>query len=164
MIYGDKKDATLISLDPKELERLVQKKAFFATLLDLELSGTKHRVLPRDVQFDPVYDRIVHADFQRINKDAKIHVNVPVVVTILGSFIMGLLAAFFLSLGSGKRRAAGRKRVESGAAPAEVPGEPAAGRGDASAEGKGGASGLPPADSAPKSGRKRSGKPAAPRR
>jgi large subunit ribosomal protein L25 len=80
VIYGDKKEPTLISLDPKELDRLVHKKAFFATLLDVEIAGAKHRVLPRDVQFDPVFDKALHADFQRVNKDAKIHVNVPVVV------------------------------------------------------------------------------------
>jgi large subunit ribosomal protein L25 len=80
VIYGDKKEPTLISLDPKELDRLVRKKAFFATLLDVELGGAKHRVLPRDVHFDPVFDKVLHADFQRVNKDAKIHVNVPVVV------------------------------------------------------------------------------------
>ncbi len=80
VIYGDKKEPTLISLDPKELDRLVHKKAFFATLLDVEIGGTKHRVLPRDVQFDPVFDKALHADFQRVNKDSKIHVNVPVVV------------------------------------------------------------------------------------
>jgi large subunit ribosomal protein L25 len=80
VIYGDKKEPTLISLDPKELDRLVHKKAFFATLLDVELSGAKHRVLPRDVHFDPIFDKVLHADFQRVNKDAKIHVNVPVVV------------------------------------------------------------------------------------
>ena len=80
VIYGDKKEPTLISLDPKELDRLVHKKAFFATLLDVEIRGDKHRVLPRDVHFDPIYDKILHADFQRVNKDSKIHVNVPVVV------------------------------------------------------------------------------------
>jgi large subunit ribosomal protein L25 len=80
VIYGEKQEPTLISVAPKELERLVHKKAFFATLLDVELSGTKHRVLPRDVQFNPVTDVIEHLDFQRIGKDTKIHVNVPVVV------------------------------------------------------------------------------------
>jgi large subunit ribosomal protein L25 len=44
------------------------------------LKGDKHRVLPRDVQFDPVTDRTLHVDFQRIGKDTKVHVNVPVVV------------------------------------------------------------------------------------
>lgn len=80
VIYGEKQEPTLISVEPKELERLVHKKAFFATLLDVDLQGTKHRVLPRDVQFNPVTDVIEHLDFQRISKDTKIHVNVPVVV------------------------------------------------------------------------------------
>lgn len=80
VIYGDKKEATLISLDPKSIDRLIHKKAFFATLLDIDLAGKKHRVLPRDVQFDVVTDRTVHVDFQRVSKDTKIHVNVPVVV------------------------------------------------------------------------------------
>jgi large subunit ribosomal protein L25 len=80
VIYGDKKEATLISLDPKSIDKLIHKKAFFATLLDIDLGGKKHRVLPRDVQFDVVTDRTLHVDFQRVGKDTKIHVNVPVVV------------------------------------------------------------------------------------
>jgi large subunit ribosomal protein L25 len=80
VIYGDKKEPTLISLDPKQIEKLVSKKTFYATLLDIELQGQKHRVLPRDVQTDPVTDWTLHVDFQRIGKDTKVHVNVPVVV------------------------------------------------------------------------------------
>jgi len=80
VIYGDKKEPTLISLDPKEIDRHIHKKTFYATLLDVDVKGTKHRVLPRDVQFDPVTDRTLHVDFQRIGKDTKVHVNVPVVV------------------------------------------------------------------------------------
>ncbi len=67
-------------MDPKEIDRLIHKKTFYATLLDVDVKGTKHRVLPRDVQFDPVTDRTLHVDFQRIGKDTKVHVNVPVVV------------------------------------------------------------------------------------
>jgi large subunit ribosomal protein L25 len=78
VIYGEKKDPTLISLDPKELDRVVHTKAFFATLLDLELGGTKHRVLPRDVHFDPVTDKPLHVDFMRVTGDSKVVVQVPV--------------------------------------------------------------------------------------
>ena len=80
VIYGDKQEPMLISLEPKELDRLVHKKAFLATLLDIDIKGKKHRVLPRDVQFHPVTDVVEHLDFQRIGKDTKIHVNVPVIV------------------------------------------------------------------------------------
>ena len=80
VIYGDRKEPTVISLDPKEIDRLVHLKAYFASLVDIDVKGTTHRTLPRDVHFDPVTDRILHADFQRVAKDSKIHVNVPVVV------------------------------------------------------------------------------------
>ncbi len=80
VIYGNKKEPTLISLDPKEIDRLAHGKAFFATLVDIEIKGEKHRALPRDVHFDPVTDHILHADFQRVAKDSRIHVKVPVVV------------------------------------------------------------------------------------
>src|SRR3569833_1573267 len=71
VIYGDKKEPTLISLDPKEIDRKNHKKTIYATLLDVELAGQKHRVLPRDVQFDPVTDRTLHVDNQHNGKDTK---------------------------------------------------------------------------------------------
>ena len=53
VIYGNKQPATLISVAPKELMKELRKRAFQATLFDIELAGKKERVLPRDVQFDP---------------------------------------------------------------------------------------------------------------
>ena len=54
VIYGNKQDPVMISLDPKNLVRLLHKSGFYATLFDVQLDGAKHRVLARDVQFDPV--------------------------------------------------------------------------------------------------------------
>ena len=79
VIYGNKQDPVMISLDPKALTRELHKSGFFATLFDLQLDGAKHRVLPRDVQFDPVTDKPIHADFLRVSADTKVHVNVPVI-------------------------------------------------------------------------------------
>jgi large subunit ribosomal protein L25 len=79
VIYGNKQDPMMISLEPKELVREIHKSGFFATLFDVQLDGSKHRVLPRDVQFDPVTDRPIHVDFLRVSADTKVHVNVPVI-------------------------------------------------------------------------------------
>ena len=62
VIYGDKKEPTLISLDPKEIDRHIHKKGFFATLLDVEIAGKKHRVLPRDpmaAEAEPIADALL---------------------------------------------------------------------------------------------------------
>ena len=48
VIYGNKQDPMMISLEPKELVREIHKSGFFATLFDVQLDGSKHRVLTYD--------------------------------------------------------------------------------------------------------------------
>jgi large subunit ribosomal protein L25 len=79
VIYGNKQPATLISVAPRELMKQLRKKAFHATLFDIELAGQKERVLPRDVQLDPVSDTPIHVDFMRVDENTRVHVDVPVV-------------------------------------------------------------------------------------
>ena len=78
VVYGDKKDPQIISLTYKEIEPHVNTGRFLATLVDLDVDGATVRAIPRDIQFDPVKDRIVHVDFLRLGKDSRIAVNVPV--------------------------------------------------------------------------------------
>ena len=79
VIYGNKQPATLISVEPRELLRQLRKKAFHATLFDIACDGKKERVLPRDVQFDPVTDKPTHVDFMRVGENTRVYVDVPVV-------------------------------------------------------------------------------------
>jgi large subunit ribosomal protein L25 len=78
VIYGDKQDPEFVSLVYKELLPHVGTGRFTATLVDLDVDGRKVRVIPRDVQFEPVRDFIIHVDFLRLGKDARIRVEVPV--------------------------------------------------------------------------------------
>jgi large subunit ribosomal protein L25 len=78
VVYGDKKDPQLISLTYKEVQPHVQTGRFLSTLVDLEVEGQTIRAIPRDVQFEPVRDFIVHVDFLRLGKGARIRVEVPV--------------------------------------------------------------------------------------
>ena len=78
VIYGDKKEPQTIALDENELWKTVIKGKFLSTVFTIDLEGTPLRVLPRDVQVDPVKDRPVHVDFQRVAADGMIRVNVPV--------------------------------------------------------------------------------------
>ncbi|MBV8492147.1 MAG: 50S ribosomal protein L25, partial [Alphaproteobacteria bacterium] len=66
IVYGDKKDPVLISLEPRELGRALARPGFFAHLIDVKLDGTTHRTLPRDVQYHPVTDVPIHIDFLRV--------------------------------------------------------------------------------------------------
>jgi large subunit ribosomal protein L25 len=81
VIYGDKQSPIMVSVERNILTRLVEAPGFFIRLVDLEMDGKKHRVLPRDVQYDPVSDRPIHIDFLRVSANTKIRVGVPVVFT-----------------------------------------------------------------------------------
>jgi large subunit ribosomal protein L25 len=78
VIYGNKQDPLLISVDPKLLDRALHRPGFFTRLIDLQVGSEKHKVLPRDVQLDPVTDRPLHIDLLRVSEDSTIHVAVPV--------------------------------------------------------------------------------------
>ena len=78
VIYGDKKDPETISLNENELWKTVTKGKFLSSVFQIDIAGRKLRVLPRDVQLDPVKDRPVHVDFQRVAADGMIRVKVPV--------------------------------------------------------------------------------------
>ncbi len=78
VVYGDKKSPDLISLAYNEVNRLWNKGSFMSALLDLEVDGKVQRVIPRDVQLDPVKDFVTHVDFLRLGKGATIAVEVTV--------------------------------------------------------------------------------------
>lgn len=78
VIYGDDKAPVTVALDHKELWKQVLKGHFTSTVVMLDIDGQKHRVIPRDVQVDPVKDLPLHVDFLRIGKDGVIRVAVPV--------------------------------------------------------------------------------------
>jgi large subunit ribosomal protein L25 len=78
VIYGDTGDPETIAVDHNELLKLVQHGRFLSTVFDLDVDGKKARVLPRDIQLDPVKDVPVHVDFQRVGGTSRVRVNVPV--------------------------------------------------------------------------------------
>ncbi|HRX37488.1 MAG TPA: 50S ribosomal protein L25/general stress protein Ctc [Aestuariivirga sp.] len=78
VVYGDKKEPQLVSLTYGDVLPHVQTGRFMATLIDLEVDGQTIRAIPRDIQFEPVRDFIIHVDFLRLGKNARIIVNIPV--------------------------------------------------------------------------------------
>ncbi len=78
VIYGAKKDPAMVTLDPRELDRELKTGGFLATIYDVQIDQNKERVLPRDVQFDPVTDRAIHVDFLRVSATSSVTVQVPV--------------------------------------------------------------------------------------
>lgn len=78
VVYGDNKEPIRIALPEKEITLEYRKGHMFTYLCDLEVGGAKHQVLARDVQLDPVSDKVLHVDFLRVSAKTKIAVHVPV--------------------------------------------------------------------------------------
>ncbi len=77
ILYGAGKDAQPIQLDHKELFFKLKMEAFHASILDMAIGSEKAQVLLRDYQMHPFKQQILHADFQRVAADRKIHMKVP---------------------------------------------------------------------------------------
>ena len=78
IIYGDKKEPVGITLESREITRLVHQPGIFGRLLDIKVSGSNHTVLTRDIQFHPVTDNVLHMDFLRVSGSAKVAVAIAV--------------------------------------------------------------------------------------
>ncbi len=79
VIYGDGKEPIAIHVEEKALYKLLMTGHFMNSVVELTVDGKVQRTLPKDVAFDPVSDRPIHADFLRLNKDSTVDVEVPVV-------------------------------------------------------------------------------------
>jgi large subunit ribosomal protein L25 len=78
VIYGDNKSPLSISLDRKELTLRIHAGRFLTTVHDIDVGGTKHRVIPRDFQLDAIKDFPIHVDFLRLGEGALVRVNIPI--------------------------------------------------------------------------------------
>jgi len=78
VIYGGGDSAQPISLDYREVNKLIYAGHFLTTIYEIEVGGLKQRVIPRDYQLDRIEDRPVHVDFLRLRPGTTLRVNVPV--------------------------------------------------------------------------------------
>jgi len=78
VIYGGGLKPEPISVDFKDVNKLIYSGHFRTSIFELEVEGRTERVLPRDYQFDVVTDRPVHVDFLRLAPGSRVRIGVPV--------------------------------------------------------------------------------------
>ncbi|OLF37565.1 MULTISPECIES: 50S ribosomal protein L25/general stress protein Ctc [unclassified Psychrobacter] len=78
IIYGGNEEPTAISIKLNELVKSLEFEAFFSHILTINVDGEEHQAVIKDLQRHPAKGFPMHADFQRIVKGHKIHMNVPV--------------------------------------------------------------------------------------
>ena len=78
ILYGDKSTPQTIDVDYKAVNQQLHTGHFQSTIFMLDLDGAKTRVIPRQVQLDPIRDFPIHVDFMRVGEHSLVTVEVPV--------------------------------------------------------------------------------------
>jgi large subunit ribosomal protein L25 len=85
VFYGPEVDPVHLSLDYRDLEKLIRTGAGENVIIDLAIETGKstlsHRAMLKEIQLDPVKQTILHVDLYEISMDKKIEVEVPITLT-----------------------------------------------------------------------------------
>src|SRR3954471_10580420 len=77
VIYGHSREATSLSLNSRDLEKLLTQIAGTSTVVELTMDGKTARTLIREVQRHPFKRQVLHVDFQELVAGEKVTLRVP---------------------------------------------------------------------------------------
>jgi large subunit ribosomal protein L25 len=80
VVYGAGKDSTAVSVDPRQVLRILHSDTGHNTIFDLSLSGENTKAMIVDWQYEPIKGKLLHIDLQRIAMDKVLRVEVPIVL------------------------------------------------------------------------------------
>ncbi len=80
IIYGHGREPQALSINTRDLEKLLEHISAENTVIDLDLDGTNSRTLIREIQRHPFKRQILHVDFQELVAGEKVIVRVPVIL------------------------------------------------------------------------------------
>ena len=79
VIYGNGVENVSFSVDAKALKALTDTP--YCHIVDLDVDGQKYTALLHEVQYHPVNDKALHADFLAVGEDKPVVVEVPVLIS-----------------------------------------------------------------------------------
>jgi large subunit ribosomal protein L25 len=79
-LYGLNRDPFAVAVDPRRVEEILRLSSGRNTIFNLTLAGGQQSraVMLRELQRDPLTEKLVHVDFLRVDPTRRIHVKVPV--------------------------------------------------------------------------------------
>ena len=78
IIYGKGSEPKKIALEDKILKKLMDTGSFYSTILDIDIDGKVEKILPKQLQYHPVNDKLIHFDFLRVQENTKVTVEIPI--------------------------------------------------------------------------------------
>ena len=80
IVYGHGREPQALSINTRELERLLDHISAENTVIDLDIDGKASRTLIREIQRHPFKRQILHVDFQELVAGEKVTVSIPIVL------------------------------------------------------------------------------------
>lgn len=80
VVYGRAREPLALSLDSRELERLLGHINAETTVIDLAVDGGTTRTLIREIQRHPLQRNVIHVDFYELVAGEKVTVRIPIVL------------------------------------------------------------------------------------
>ena len=77
-MYGHGTDPKAVSVEARALRLALNTEAGVNALINLEVEGTKHLALARDIQRHPVRNTVSHVDFQVVSRTETIIADIPI--------------------------------------------------------------------------------------
>jgi large subunit ribosomal protein L25 len=77
IVYGGDREPVKVQFNHNEIWLAQFNDWFYSSIIDLNLDGTIHKVLLRDMQRHPYKQLVMHLDFQRVNDNEVLHASVP---------------------------------------------------------------------------------------
>lgn len=80
VIYGHGRDPQALSLNARDLDKLLGHIQAESTVIDVSVGGTSAKTLIREIQRHPIKRQILHVDFQALVAGEKVTVSIPILL------------------------------------------------------------------------------------
>jgi large subunit ribosomal protein L25 len=80
VVYGAGKNSLSVSVDPRQVLRILHSDTGHNTIFDLNLSGENTKAMIVDWQYEPIKGKLLHIDLKRIAMDKVLRVEVPIML------------------------------------------------------------------------------------
>ncbi len=96
VLYAPGKQTQAVAVSPREIGTILKSASGENTLFDLELGGTRRKVILKEFQREPLRGQLLHADFYEValDKPIQVKVHVELLGTPVGVKVQGGLVDF----------------------------------------------------------------------
>jgi len=78
VLYGAKKETVAISVDPKQITRILTSESGHNSIFDVQVGDERTKAMIVDWQYEPIKGALLHIDLKRIAMDERLKVSVPI--------------------------------------------------------------------------------------